>query len=337
MLRYGPPHQDLFPPSPPTARPSKSTLDTKEIPTSSIRNHLIFCKFVFRGLRRLLLPMSTPPSSSQEEPDDVPHLSRGAIVKHSYGAEFHITSIMTCPPRDLYKAALPIFEGQTEFGFDTSCKTTLSCLKCFPQSALLSIRSIHLRHALMSADDCDNRDYAKELGRFIVENMALESITLVVPDDMNAGTDGKDNGQYEWFMWTLHTAAIEAFKQGQFLEVRFAHPKQYYGKPNVFSFHNIENHIEQMLLGSCQALSDRRSSYWESYYRSHDEGVPCQDTPVAVYELVYTIWKAAGYTIDYDDCCMGEEGTVLVLRRVIKSVKRVAEECDQEAKRMKNR
>ena len=279
--------------------------------------------------------MSTPPSSSQEELDNVPHLSRGAIVKHSYGAEFHITSIMTCPRRDIYKAALPIFEGQTEFGFETSCKTTLSCLKSFTQSALLSIQSIHLRDSLMSADDYDNQDYAKELGRFIVEDMGLRSITLVVPDDLNAGTDGKDNGQYEWFMWTLHKAAIEAFKQGQFFEVRFAHPKQYYKKPNVFSFHNIENHIEEMLLGSCQALSDRRNCYWDSYYRSHDEGVSCQDTPAAVYKLVCTTWKAAGYTLDYDDCRMGEEGTVLVLRRVVKSVKRLADECSQEAKRMK--
>lgn len=89
-----------------------------------------------------------------------------------------------------------------------------------------------------------------------------------------------------------------------------------------------------MLLGNCQALLDRRS---EPYHKSHDDGASCQDTLAAVYEFVYTTWEAAGYTVHYEDCRMGEKGTVLVLRRVIKSVKRLADECDQEAKRMKER
>lgn len=80
----------------------------------------------------------------------------------------------------------------------------------------------------------------------------------------------------------------------------------------MFSFHDIEGHIEQMSLGSCQALSDLKHCYSESYYRSYDESVPYQGTPVALDGMFYTTWKAAGYTVGYEDCRTGEKDTVLI-------------------------
>ena len=78
---------------------------------------------------------------------------------------------------------------------------------------------------------------------------------------MNVGTDRKDNSQYKWFMWTLHIAVIEAFKEGRFSEVRFAYPKRYQKDASVFIFHNVESYIEDMLLDDGQALGNRRHRY----------------------------------------------------------------------------
>jgi hypothetical protein len=79
----------------------------------------------------------------------------------------------------------------------------------------------------MAADDCDNRDYVKALGRDLVEATSdFEVITLSVPDDLVAG--GSDNEyQYEFRLWGLHEAVFHAFRRGQYLELRFAHRKKF--------------------------------------------------------------------------------------------------------------
>ena len=67
----------------------------------------------------------------------------------------------------------------------------------------------------MAVDDYNNRGYTKMLGKFLITNMRLEDITLVVPNDMEATIEEKDEDQYKWFMWTLYKALPKAFKGGQ--------------------------------------------------------------------------------------------------------------------------
>jgi hypothetical protein len=93
-----------------------------------------------------------------------------------------------------------------------------------------------------------------------------------------------------------------------------------------------------MLWGKNQLLSDRRHRYWDSFYESQAQGVACQDTLEAVYDFVQKVWNSAGYTIEYGEgnSRKGEDGTVLVLRRMGESLKRpAADELDQDARRQR--
>lgn len=79
------------------------------------------------------------------------------------------------------------------------CLEALRFLQNLPLRSRSLIKSLNLERDLMFAH-CDNRDHATKLGEFLVRSMRLENVTLAVPNDMEAGTYGKDEGQYKWFI-----------------------------------------------------------------------------------------------------------------------------------------
>ncbi len=74
-------------------------------------------------------------------------------------------------------------------------------------------------------------------------------VTLPVPDDLGVG-DSDNEGQYEFRLWALHAAVIEAFKRGTFIKIRFVHPQKYSEAAiDVYRMHNVRQYITLMLIG----------------------------------------------------------------------------------------
>lgn len=249
------------------------------------------------------------------------------------GLEFKCTpsiaSALLCTNHNVHEVAARILYGKNCLRRDRACFDALHFLRSLPPERRLQIRNVSLQRRMMWADNGHNRDYVDELADCLIEEMRLQHITLVMPDDMTAGTNGEDRGQYEWFMWTLHEVLIKAFMNGRFHEIRFAHPKIYAEDIHLHDFHNMECHIEHMLLHDyrehMQALRDQS---WKSFYAFLDHGTVVHNTLYAVRRYGRNIWQRAGFAIERDSNYGAEkmEGTVLVLRRKATSSSREHEE-----------
>lgn len=227
--------------------------------------------------------------------------------------------------RQVYDATLPLLYGGNVFSLDMTCPDALQLLQALPKKYQVLIRKLNLPTLLMMADDMGNRMHAEELSRFVIDNLRLEDVTLSVPDDLEAGTK-EDEGQYEWFMWTMHKAFVEAFREGHFHEIRFAHPEPCTENSSVHEFYN-KGPIEDVLLEEYRKrLAERKDLYWNSYYHAQRNGTICGDTLDAVHEFECEVWRRAGYTLERDISRPGEKGTVLVVRRIPASLKRRHEE-----------
>lgn len=158
----------------------------------------------------------------------------------------------------------------------------------------------------MAANDYDNRDYVKALGRDLVEATSdLEVITLSVPDDLVAG--GSDNEhQYGFWLWGLYEAVLHAFRRGQYLELRFAHRKQFSAtsdRMDVYQTHNVGQYIKPMLFS--KSVCDRLRAAGLQLIRSQRYPTPPSiiddgDTLFAILHAIdYRAWLMAGYTITF--------------------------------------
>jgi hypothetical protein len=193
---------------------------------------------------------------------------------------------------------------------DVSCKDVLDAL----QPAVLSrLRHITFTRRTMFGDDGDNRLYAQHLGRLLSE-LVLDSITLAVPKDYTL----KDDRSYEtdWWMWTLHTAAIRAFTAGTITRVRFAHSVTYSEVGATRYLHY--GYIEETALGE-------ELEKWERYcvetivgVREQEHPEPCPGTPLTLQVMMdvrKAMWKESGFRIEVEKDGENGEGTVLVLYR----------------------
>ena len=81
-----------------------------------------------------------------------------------------------------------------------------------PDSNRSRLEQIALPSGLMATDDCNNLDYEKELGQYVVEEtLNVEVIMLAVLDDLTVGVN-RDGDQYELLSWRLHDMAIFSAK-----------------------------------------------------------------------------------------------------------------------------
>ena len=257
-----------------------------------------------------------PPEGITIEPDGYGSNSKFKCIQPVAAALLRTNS-------QVYNTTLPILYGANVFFLERSCSAALRFLRTLSKSSRLQIKSISLSSELMAADDSDNWGYAKKLCKFLITDMRLEDITLAVPNDMEAGTEGRGEDQYEWFMWTLHEALLKAFKGGHFRQIRFAHPKMCNKDLSVYGFHNMENYIEGMLIEEYQQpLDERRGQYWDSFFDSPFGDTVCEDNLGAVHEYVRNAWHRAGYTVERDSSRQGEKGTTLVIQRISAPKKR---------------
>lgn len=236
-----------------------------------------------------------------------------------------VASALLRTNRQVYDATFPLLYSGNVFSLHMTCEDALQLLQDLRRRYRRLIKNLNLPIRLMSADDQGNRQHAEELSRFIIDKLRLETVTLRVPDDLHAGTH-KSGGQYDWFMWTLHVAFVQAFQEGHFHEIRFAHPEPYAENLSVYEFHN-KSYIEKTLLEKySESLAERRALYENSALDAQRNGTICQDTLDAVHEFERDLWHRAGYTIERDISRPGEKGTVLVVRRIAASLKRRHEE-----------
>ena len=215
-----------------------------------------------------------------------------------------------------------------------TCKDAVTALCRLPGTISARIRELSVPDQLMAADDCDNRDYVKALGRDLVEATSdVEVITLSVPDDLVAG--GSDNEcQYEFWLWGLHEAVLHAFRRGQYLGLRFAHRKQFSAtsdRMDVYQTHNVDQYIKPMLFG--KSVCDRLRAAELQLIRSQRYPTPPSiiddsDTLFAILHAIdYGAWLMAGYTIMFTQPHAWEKGSVLLLQRNPQTVDTLSENC----------
>lgn len=197
----------------------------------------------------------------------------------------------------------------------------MKALRRLPKSLRSHIREIGISDQL-AADDCDNLDYAKEFGQYFVETFSnVKVVTLSVPTDLIAG-GGENEGQYEFRLWDLHAAVVDAFKCGQFTELRFAHTEKYPKGQltvDVYQMHNVNIYIKRMVVGKSidDALRTKGLRLIQSQrYPTPPSPIDDKDTLFAIlHAMDYDAWITAGYSIAFTEAHEWETGSVLALRR----------------------
>lgn len=204
-----------------------------------------------------------------------------------------------------------------------NCKIALSFLRSFPAAELAAIRYLHIGARAMFYDDADKIPYTSDLATFIVENMALDTVSLRVPLDpahefrdwlgrrpqtVANLAEAIENARWNW---RLHQLLAEAFRAGHFLELRFAHEKRYAGSGQVFTLRNMIWYIMPVLVGGEHVLRKlmHRKVYME-ILRSSEGG--------SLAELEARMWASEGYEFVWyhEELGAGEEGSVAAVYRV---------------------
>ena len=215
-----------------------------------------------------------------------------------------------------------------------SCKDAMNALRRLPRDIRSKITEIGIPDELMAADDCDNLEYIKEFGQCLIEaTVNTEVVTLSVPNDLTAGARGNE-GQYEFRLWGLHEAVINAFKHGQFIELRFAHTENYSkASPtiDVYQMHNVDKYIKRMLVGESidDALWTKSLRLIQSQrYPTPPSVIDNKDTLFAILHAIdYDAWITAGYAIAFTQPHVWEEGSILALRRSPLTVHTLSDDC----------
>lgn len=71
-----------------------------------------------------------------------------------------------------------------------SCHKALDYLQTIGMDYLPQITSVYIPVSFMASDDGDNIDYADSLILFLTTKLALDYVSLEVPDDMDFGHEG---------------------------------------------------------------------------------------------------------------------------------------------------
>ena len=193
---------------------------------------------------------------------------------------------------------------------------------------------IGIPEQLMTADDCDNLDYAKEFGQYLVKaTVDVDVIILSMPEDLVAGANGNE-GQYEFRLWELHVSVINAFKRGQYTEVRFAHSQKHSEVRLALDFyqmHNVDRYIKRMLVGEpiSDALWTKSLRLIQSQrYPNPPSTIDDKDTFAILHAIDYDAWTEAGYSIAFTQPHEWETGSVLALQRTLWTIHALSGNCE---------
>lgn len=222
--------------------------------------------------------------------------------------------LRTC--RHVYDGAKSYLYRNKVLCLDMTCENALEFLQRLPQSARSQIRSLRLCRCMMAFYDIRNHiDVATRLAGFILEAMSLDTVTLAMPDDLTVGDFF--GGDYDWWSWLLHRKSIEAFRDGHFTQLRLSHPRHYSEKADVHDFHNVRS-VEKWLLGmeKWESIEERIQAYWGHHHRLVYVPAVFYNTRETLRELARKTLLENGFVIQRDEPEPGENGTVLVIRRV---------------------
>ena len=216
-----------------------------------------------------------------------------------------------------------------------TCKDALEALRRLPESLRSHIREIGISDQLTAADDYDNLDYAKEFGQYFAEIFSnVKVVTLPLPNDLTAG-GGENENQYEFRLWDLHAAVVDAFKFGQFTELRFAHTEKYPKGQltvDVYQMHNVNIYIKRMVVGKSldDALRTRGHRLIQSQrYPTPPSPIDDKDTLFAILRAMdYDAWITAGYSIAFTEAHEWETGSVLALQRTPQTKYVPSKDCE---------
>ena len=185
--------------------------------------------------------------SVSTEMDDAGRDRRPHVSVQAYGFRgtfVDLGDLIRCQALDItHNGCIPTF---------VTCKDAITALRRLPGNVCAHIREPGVPDELMAADDYDNRDYVKALGQDSVDVTSdARVISLAVPDDLVAGGSYNEH-QYEFRLWGLREAVLHAFRQGQYLELRFGQ-KEMFSAPSdkmaVYQTHNVNQYIKPTLLG----------------------------------------------------------------------------------------
>lgn len=226
---------------------------------------------------------------------------------------------LLCTDRQVYGVTSPIFYNRNVFALDMSCLDALTYLQSLSKDGLSKIKALSLSRKFPKDDDGTTHLHAEKLCKVIVEDMRLTSLTLPVPDDFRATIDREIGcmDQYDLFTWTLHTALIEAFKGGHFSEIRLAHPEPCANYVDVYSFGNVEFFLVDALMKDWKGvMNEAFNRYYRSRPAAYLSGTVTEKALDAFNKYIHDTWARAGYCIERYGNRPGEDGTVLVIRRV---------------------
>jgi hypothetical protein len=240
--------------------------------------------------------------------------------------------------RDLIRSPILGIKHYGKVPTFVTCKDASTALRRLPKSLRSQIREIGVSDQLTAADDCDNLDYATELGQYLVEAFSdLKVVTLPLPNDLTAG-GGENEGQYEFRLWDLHAAVVDAFKCGQFTELRFAHTEIYPKgglTVDVYQMHNVNLYIKRMVVGRSidDALWTKRLRLIQSQrYPTPPSPIDDKDTLFAILHAIdYDAWITAGYSIGFTKAHEWETGSVLALHRTPQTKHILSQDCKSAA------
>ncbi len=213
-----------------------------------------------------------------------------------------------------------------------SCEDVLHALRQLPRTTISRISEIEVPDQLTAADDYGNTEYIKELGQYLGQQAAhISVVTLPVPDDLIVG-DSENEGQYEYRLWALHAAVIDAFVHEGFMEVRFVHPRKYAEETiDVYQMHNVCQYITPMLIGvqKSDALREKTFHLIQSQrYPVPPSTIDDTDSLFAIlHALEFDAFTEEQYSIAFTQPHEWEVGSVLALHRSPQTVHTFSNEC----------
>lgn len=214
------------------------------------------------------------------------------------------------------------------------CVDAVDFLNRLPPNASQLIKSLRLTPLLSQLDLIDGHGTFKEgrlLMTFIATEMKLRDIAIDMPTDPAAeAADKKDprlgdsfvgEDLSEYWTWYFLYFICGAFALGHWDSIRLVHPKVYSDSIGVYAYENLRVHAQPTL------LREKHRSILEELRPCGQinptlESMGIRDLEInlrdidRVNQIVGDAWKKNGFEVERGEQRAGEQGTVLIVRRV---------------------
>ncbi|KAF2146312.1 uncharacterized protein K452DRAFT_305259 [Aplosporella prunicola CBS 121167] len=265
----------------------------------------------YRGLPQELRDMIfkfalCPPEGVTIKEEEKKEGEDSSLEKFRSTQSFPVTLLRT--DSQTYDVAKKIFYGKNSFTMDMESKPAMSFFMMLPKGVRNQIRTLRFQNSVFGQQFYYNAVPDNLLGHFITEHMKAESVTAFIEHDCYHEEINTDTRK------CLPFACLNAIAKGEHLkEVRLVYSRTYSEDISVYSgFLRIEVSGEQLLP---PLIRYRHEGLW---YRHSRMSMEEKMAAVAANEKTYRkAWNDFGLSVERDPKrCWGEEGTVLVIRRL---------------------